>query len=274
MPFTDIIDASSIYLKQDAMKIAAAEAIKAFESDPSSVSVDRDLVQRHATLANKLGLPIFLQQLANDLSPITLQPLSSEDAATVKTALPGATILWNELVAGAPIVLGPEFEPSDTYLTYPTPSRADQLAFERLNRSYQTAGRSTILPLELFLKLCTDSDIVHNSLARSIALKADAPKGRLTVDASREGLNFEDKKGILAAKWGDIIYPTIADYCQLVVDFRNHFCEPVHLFKMDKEAWYRRIRLSPTIMPLLSFSIHLDNIPHIVIPTAQQFGVQ
>ena len=46
------------------------------------------------------------------------------------------------------------------------------------------------------------------------------------------------------------------------------------LFKIDKEAWYRRIRLFPDIATNLVFTIHLDDVPHVVIPTAQQFGVQ
>jgi hypothetical protein len=43
---------------------------------------------------------------------------------------------------------------------------------------------------------------------------------------------------------------------------------------MDKEAWHRRIRLTPAASILLAHLVHIDNVPHVVLPTAQQFGVQ
>jgi len=124
----------------------------------------------------------------------------------------------------------------------------------------------------LFVQLCRDDSISINAVTSSIAIKTGVDKGRLVVDPLE--LNYPTKKSLLASTWGDIVYPTIADYCQLILDCSSHFHERVSLFKIDKEAWYRRIRLSPNVSTHLVFTIHLDDVPHVIIPTAQQFGVQ
>ena len=60
----------------------------------------------------------------------------------------------------------------------------------------------------------------------------------------------------------------------MVLDCQAHFGSEVFLYKMDKEAWHRRIRLDASASILLAHLIHVNDIPHVVLPTAQQFGVQ
>jgi len=114
----------------------------------------------------------------------------------------------------------------------------------------------------------------QNFIPVDIAHKADTPKGRLVVDATRGGLNSEEKKKILSDTWGNIVFPTVPDYCQLFLQVQEHFHEPLAIFKIDKEAWYRRIRLTSASSTLQVFSAFLDDVPHVVTPLAQQFGVQ
>ena len=271
--FSDIVSLSSIYLKRDALRIAASAAMLQHSIDPSSVIIDRALVLEHSNLARSQGLPALLRHLSDELTSTTLQPLNPADSAIIESALPGACALWSTLILpGATITFDDDFTPSHNFLHLPTPPRDTQLAFERLNKSDQLANRCTIIPLNLFINLCRRDSIPINALTSSIAIKAGVDKGRLVVDPKK--LNYPAKKSLLASAWGDIIYPSIADYCQLILECSSHFDEPVSLFKIDKEAWYRRIRLLPDIATSLVFNIHLDDIPHVVIPTAQQFGVQ
>jgi hypothetical protein len=46
------------------------------------------------------------------------------------------------------------------------------------------------------------------------------------------------------------------------------------MYKMDKEAWYRRIPLHVDDSPLSYFVIHLDDSPHAVLPLGMTFGLQ
>ena len=214
-----------------------------------------------------------MDHLFDSLTSTSLQPLNSTDSAIVETALPGACALWSTLIyPGANLIFDDGFIPSSTRLHLPVPPRDVQLAFERLNRSDQLAHRCSVIPLDQFLRLCIQDSIQVNALTSSIAIKAGVDKGRLVVDPKE--INYPEKKALLASTWGDITYPSIADYCQLILDCPSHFRERVSLFKIAKEAWYRRIRLLPNVTTNLVFTIHLDDVPHVVIPSAQQFGVQ
>ena len=271
--FDDIISLSSAFLKRDAQEEASTAAATQHAIDPSSVLIDRALVMEHSDIAQRHGLSALQSLLFDNLAATTLQPLSACDSATVEYAMPGSVALWTDLVThGAKLTLQDGFTPSLGRLFYSVPPRDTQLAFERLNLGDQRAGRNTIIPLDLFTQLVADEHIESNALSRSIAFKSGTAKGRLVV--APESINFPEKKAILADRWGDIVYPRIADYCHLILECQSHFAEPVSLFKMDKEAWYRRIRLNPSCETLLVFSVHLDDVPHVVIPTAQQFGVQ
>jgi hypothetical protein len=215
MSFAQIVDKSKIYLKAAALSRASADALDRFALDPASITVDLNIVAEHSLIAGHQGLPSLLRQLSDNLKTNTLQPLDSTDAAIVEAAMPGATALWASLVSGSDVSCLDSFTPSDKYLSGPVPPHGVQLAFQRLVRGDQLLGRCTILPLELVQRLnASDPPTTpFGSVPCNIALKADTPKGRLSVDPSREGPNAPEKKPILVDKWGQVTYPTIADYC-------------------------------------------------------------
>ena len=220
LSFSEIVDKSSIYLKAAAVSRASADALL---QQPDSISIDLNIVAQHSLIASQHGLPTLLKHLFDDLQPNTLQPLSSADCAIIEASMPGASILWNSLVAGSSISCLDTFIHSDVYPQGPVPTLGVQLAFQRLVRGDQLLGRCCILPLELVRRLVVSDppSTPFGSVLCNIALKADTPKGLLTVDPSREGPNAPEKKAILADTWGKVVYPTIADYCQLVIDCQS-----------------------------------------------------
>ena len=116
LSFSQIIDRSTIYLKAAALSRASADALIQHALDPSSITVDPNLVAQHSFIADHHGLPSLLRQLFDNLSEGTLQPLNSCDSAIVKAAMPGATALWDSLTDGSSISCINSFVPSDNYL--------------------------------------------------------------------------------------------------------------------------------------------------------------
>ena len=136
--FLDVISMSSIYLKRDALAIAAMAAESQHDIDPQSVLVDRASVLEHSSIAQTHGLPTLLSHLFDELALTTLQPLDTSDSAIIEASLPGACALWATLVhPGANLIFDEDFVPSSKCLHLPIPSRDVQLAFERLNRGDQ-----------------------------------------------------------------------------------------------------------------------------------------
>ena len=93
MSFAQIVDKSKIYLKAAALSRASADALERFSVDPSSITIDLNIVAEHSLIADQQGLPSLLRQLSDKLEANTLQPLNSTDSAIVEAAMPGATAL-------------------------------------------------------------------------------------------------------------------------------------------------------------------------------------
>ena len=81
--FSDIVPLPSIYLKRDAISIAASAAPLQHNTDPSSVLIDQALVLKHSDIAQSHGLPALLGHLFGKLSSATLQPLNPTDSALI-----------------------------------------------------------------------------------------------------------------------------------------------------------------------------------------------
>ena len=116
LSFYQIIDKSTIYLKAAALSRASADALIQHALDPSSITVDPNLVAQHSFIADQHGLPTLLRQLFDNLSEGTLQPLNSSDSAIVEAAMPGATALWDSLTDGSYISCINSFVPSFHHL--------------------------------------------------------------------------------------------------------------------------------------------------------------
>ena len=167
------------------------------------------------------------------------------------------------------------FVPSGPAPLAAPPERDTQLAFEILVRGDQAGGRACVIPLSLLIGLAVADGLPLKELPVSIAMKEGKPCGRLVVDATRGHLNSPEKKARLVEKWGEIVLPDLCTYCTLFEEVSGRFpSEPLHVYKMDKEAWYRRIPVHIDDSPLSFFVIHVDSVPHAVLPLGMTFGLQ
>ena len=116
LTFDQIGDKSTIYLKAAALSRASADALRQHDIDPDSVKVDPNLIAEHSLITNQQGLPSLLRHLFDNLEFNTLQPLCPADSAIVEASMPGATALWDSLVAGSDVACLDTFSPSDKFL--------------------------------------------------------------------------------------------------------------------------------------------------------------
>ena len=274
LSISELIEISGKYLKARATEVAANAARSSVAENPG-LAIDRSLVALHAERAALSGLRTLLGDLSIALRPKVLQSLSPGLAHTATVTWHArAAALWDELVHGARMVIPNGFVPSGSPLPRAPPALDTQLAFEVLVRGDQVAGRACVIPLALFAKLATTADLSINEIPVSIAMKEGKASGRLVVDATRGGLNTPDKKTALAAKWGYIVLPDCS-YCTLFMEVKLLFpAESLHVYKMDKEAWYRRIPVHIDDSPLSFFVVHVDNVAHAVLPLGMTFGLQ
>ena len=275
LSFADLVDVSSKYLKSRAAEVAAAAAAASIAAD-GSLAIDRRLVSAHASRASQVGLRALLLELRSALSATVLQGLSPQLARVADRVWPqGAHALWAELVGGSKMLIPWGFTPSGPPPTGPPPEVNTQLAFEILVRGDQAGGRACVIPLELFTELAADAGMLVNEIPVSIAMKEGKSCGRLVVDATRGGLNSPEKKARLTEKWGDIVLPDLCTYCTLFGEVSDRFPgEQLHVYKMDKEAWYRRVPVHVDDAPLSFFVIHVDGVPQAVLPLGMTFGLQ
>ena len=86
----------------------------------------------------------------------------------------------------------------------PTPSV--QLAFEVLVGGDQVGGRACVIPQATFIEIADIEGLPINEVPMSIAAKEGKPCGRLVVDATRGGLNSDEKRALLAKRSASFIH--------------------------------------------------------------------
>ena len=73
MSFAQIVNKSKIYLKAAALSRASADALERFSVDPTSITIDLNIVTEHSLIADQQGLSSLLRQLSNTLWISTMQ---------------------------------------------------------------------------------------------------------------------------------------------------------------------------------------------------------
>ena len=82
---------------------ASADALVQHAVNPSSNTVDPNLIAQRSSIAEHHGLPTLLKQLFVNLAVGTLQPLNSTVSAISEAAMPKAYALWDSLATNSPV---------------------------------------------------------------------------------------------------------------------------------------------------------------------------
>jgi hypothetical protein len=277
--FNDIIKLSTKFLNVHVARVAGLAALTLFATDPST-RLDLELVSRQVEIARSGGIRPLLATLSEALVSVSYQQLLQlpvdprlTDPFVPPCPLPQHLQYFDELVAGSPIFKHPETIFSSSLP--PAPDMFTALAVERLVAKDFAKGMVAILPFEEGRQLLYDAGIDFNIAHVFLRSKTDADFGRLIQHYSASGPNHDDKKTFLENRYSPIIYPTIAEICQTLLDVAAQFQgEEIVGFKSDLDGWFKRVRVALECAGMLSYVMWIHTKPYLVIPLTHQWGAQ
>ena len=105
--------------------------------------------------------------------------------------------------------------------------------------------------------------------------KRDAVTGRLVINYSHAGPNFDAKPTALADHLGPIKTPQYADICRLLINAKRVFPgQEIYGLRRDIDAAYNRLLYDVRSALTCAFSVMVEGKPHIVTPIVCMMGDQ
>jgi len=171
---------------------------------------------------------------------------------------------------------GPGFVPNDGIgaPTYPD-SVADNRVVLYLLAKGHAVGRFLILPTELFAELAAAEGLHFHVSPAFVVKKRDSDTGRLVINYSHAGPNFDAKPIALTDELGPIKPPQYADICRLLLNAKKVFPgQEIYGLRRDIDAAYNRLLYDVRSALTCAFSVKIEGKPHIVTPIVCMMGDQ
>jgi len=171
---------------------------------------------------------------------------------------------------------GPGFVPNDGIgaPTYPD-SVADNRVILYLLSKGHAVGRFLILPTELFAELAAAEGLHFHVSPAFVVKKRDSNTGRLVINYSHAGPNFDAKPIALTDELGPIKPPQYADICRLLLNAKKVFPgQEIYGLRRDIDAAYNRLLYDVRSALTCAFSVMVEGKPHIVTPIVCMMGDQ
>jgi len=171
---------------------------------------------------------------------------------------------------------GPGFVPNDGIgaPTYPD-SVADNRVVLYLLAKGHAVGRFLILPTELFAELAAAEGLHFHVSPAFVVKKRDSVTGRLVINYSHAGPNFDAKPIALTDELGPIKPPQYADICRLLLNAKKVFPgQEIYGLRRDIDAAYNRLLYDVRSALTCAFSVDIEGKPHIVTPIVCMMGDQ
>jgi len=157
---------------------------------------------------------------------------------------------------------------------YP-PSIADDRVICYLLAKGQKAGKYFILPTELFAAEAAKEGLEFHISPAFIVKKRDAVTGRLVINYSAAGPNFELKPIELTKALGPIKPPQYADVCRLLINAKLLFPgQPIYALRRDVDGAYNRLLYNLKSALSCAFNIKIDGESFTAVPVSCMFGDQ
>jgi len=138
-----------------------------------------------------------------------------------------------------------------------------------------SAGKFIILPKDLFASLAAKEKLQFHVSPAFVVKKRDSSTGRLVVNFSEDGPNFEGKPVSLTETMGPIKAPQYADICRLLINAKKAFPgKEIIGLRRDIDGAYNRLLYNARAALTCAFAVEIDGNPHIVAPIVAMMGDQ
>ena len=136
-------------------------------------------------------------------------------------------------------------------------------------------GRFLILPTELFAELAAADELHFHVSPAFVVKKRDSETGRLVINYSHAGPNFDAKPVALTDILGPIKPPQYADICRLLLNAKRVFPgQEIFGLRRDIDAAYNRLLYDVRSALTCAFQVMVEGKPHIVTPIVCMMGDQ
>jgi len=287
--FDDVLTKARAFTRVNPMVRAGEAAVVWAQSSPHElISLQR--IADDARIMRERGVAALLADKYLALAPTSVQPdlvlepdVPCEHGAAHMNPRPTADVMAaiRGLADGAPLLRLPETPPAAFYNTRKSRGSACDLAIQRLAGEDHRANMLVVLPFDEGVAAFAQAGLPLRLSDVHIAPKSSSDgisaKGRLVTDYSASGLNSKAKKAPLAATYGAIkgALPSLSDFCQLALSSIELFPgEPIVVSKSDNATWYKKVRSRPQNCGEFAWVMHIDGVPHLAVPTVNQFGSQ
>jgi len=157
---------------------------------------------------------------------------------------------------------------------YPPTISDDRVICFHLSKG-QKVGKYIILSTETFAAEAAKENLLFHISPPFMVKKRDSVTGRLVINYSESGPNFEAKPIELTKILGPIKPPQYADVCRLLLNAKFVFPgQEIYALRRDVDGAFNRIMYSLNSALLSAFNIKIDNQQYTVLPVACMFGDQ
>jgi len=246
-------------------------AVRQVLLNPKTVVLSR--IRTDTATARSRGLTAILKEAADTMRAGSLTPhafIANHPDCTFNGHL--AKMADN----GVSTAGGPGFVPNDGIgaPTYPD-SVADNRVILYLLSKGHAVGRFLILPTELFAELAAAEGLHFHVSPAFVVKKRDSNTGRLVINYSHAGPNFDAKPIALTDELGPIKPPQYADICRLLLNAKKVFPgQEIYGLRRDIDAAYNRLLYDVRSALTCAFSVMVEGKPHIVTPIVCMMGDQ
>jgi len=268
---TEKVIARAGILANKAFELDMAAAVKQVLTSPREIDLEKIAVD--TATASAIGLTALFASKSSDMRDISLSP----ELFVARFPYCSTNSRLNELAEKGVNTFGDEkFKPNNGIgaTSYDESIADDRVICYLLAKGY-AAGRYLILPTDVFAKLAAAENLPFHVSPAFVVNKRDADTGRLVINYSDSGPNFDAKPITLSEQHGPIKPPQFADICRLLINAKAIFPgQEIFGLRRDIDAAYNRLLYSLRSALTCAFAVKINSVPHTVAPVVAMMGDQ
>jgi len=250
-----------------------AAAVRTVLESPRTI--DLDMIIADAEKIKVIGLSALFALTSDKVSPYSLK----SNAQLFIAKYPGVSTnpsLARLDAEGLTTEGGPDFAPNNGIDPphYPASVADDRVLCYLLEKGHKS-GKYLILPAEVFAAEAAKENLSFHVSPAFVVKKRESATGRLVIDYSNSGPNFDAKPVQLATVLGPIKPPQYADVCRLLINAKLLFPgQEIYALRRDVDGAYNRLLYNLKSALLCAFNVSVDGQKFTAIPVSCMFGDQ